>query len=153
MQDTHKKKTYHELHAALLRIVAVMNRPQRDAQMIEKAGIALDRALFPLIVLIGRMQPVGVGELADRVGRDYSTVSRQVAKLEASGLVTRQAAAHDRRVTEASMTDAGKAMNVAIDAAREQMATKIFRQWSVDDLSSLATLMTRFATELDSLEP
>jgi predicted transcriptional regulator len=29
-------------------------------------------------------------QLADRVGRDYTTVSRQVAKLESFGLVKRQ---------------------------------------------------------------
>lgn len=152
MQDTHKKKTFRELHAALVQIVGVMNRPQRDAQMIHAAGITLDRALFPLIVLIGRMGPIGVGELADRVGRDYSTVSRQVAKLETLGLVYRQAAERDRRVTEASITAEGQAMNGAIDAAREKLALQIFRQWSDEDVSSLAKLMTRFAKELESLD-
>jgi DNA-binding MarR family transcriptional regulator len=78
--------------------------------MVRAAGISLDRALFPLLVVIERRGPIGVVDLADRVGRDYTTVSRQVAKLEGLGLVERQAAAADRRVSHASVTAKGKAM-------------------------------------------
>ena len=80
---------------------AIMNRPQRDEALIKAAGIPLDRALFPLLVGIERFGPIGVVELADRVGRDYTTVSRQVAKLESLGLVERRPNPADRRVREA----------------------------------------------------
>lgn len=33
--------------------------------------------LFPLLVAVGRHGPVGVVELADHLGRDYTTVSRR----------------------------------------------------------------------------
>jgi DNA-binding MarR family transcriptional regulator len=88
--------------------------------MVRDAGIPLDRALFPLLVGIERLGPIGVGDLAERVGRDYTTVSRQVAKLESLGLVTRQAAANDRRVTEAIVTPKGKTMTDAVDRTRER---------------------------------
>jgi hypothetical protein len=68
-----------QLHGALLDIVSAINRPQRDEALIREAGIALDRALFPLLVGIERFGPIGVVELADRIGCDYTTVSRQVA--------------------------------------------------------------------------
>jgi len=55
-----------------------------DTALIREAGIFLDRALFPLLVGIERKGPIGVGELADLVSREYTTVSRQVAKLESS---------------------------------------------------------------------
>jgi DNA-binding MarR family transcriptional regulator len=51
-----------------------------------------------------------VVELADRAGRDYTTVSRQVAKLESLGLVERRESATDRRVREAAISAKGKAM-------------------------------------------
>lgn len=79
VHNTLNGKVLRELHGALLDIVSVMNRPQRDEAMVKKAGISLDRALFPLLVMIERLGPIGVIELADRVGRDYTTVSRQVA--------------------------------------------------------------------------
>jgi DNA-binding MarR family transcriptional regulator len=79
-----------------------MNRPQRDKALIKEAGIPLDRALFPLLVSADRFGPIGVVKLADRVGRDYTTVSRQVAKLESHGLVERRGNSADRRFAKPS---------------------------------------------------
>ncbi len=101
VQNAHISAQLRELHGALLDIVSVMNQPQRDEALIREAGIRLDRALFPLLVGIERFGPIGVVDLADRAGRDYTTVSRQVAKLESLGLVKRQASLTDRRVREA----------------------------------------------------
>jgi len=145
VQTTHIGAQLRQLHAALLDIVAVMNRPQRDEVLIKAAGIRLDRALFPLLVLIERFGPIGVVELADRVGRDYTTVSRQVAKLESLGLVGRQAAAGDRRVRAAVIAPKGKAMTDAVDAARDRIGRAIFSSWDKDDIDDLVRLMRRFA--------
>jgi DNA-binding MarR family transcriptional regulator len=89
--------TLSTFHAALLDVVGMMNGPQRDELLIREAGIRLDRALFPLLVLVERLGPIGVVELADRVGRDYTTVSRQLAKMETLGLITRTPCAQDKR--------------------------------------------------------
>jgi DNA-binding MarR family transcriptional regulator len=145
VQTTHISAQLRQLHGALLDIVAVMNRPQRDEVLIKAAGIRLDRALFPLLVLIERFGPIGVVELADRVGRDYTTVSRQVAKLESLGLVGRQAGAADRRVRAAVITPRGKAMTDAVDAARDRIGRAIFRSWDKDDIDDLVRLVQKFA--------
>jgi DNA-binding MarR family transcriptional regulator len=136
------------LHLALLEILAVMNRPQGDAAILREAGVRLDRALFPLLVGIERFGPIGVVELADGVGRDYTTVSRQVAKLESLGLVERRASAADRRVREAVVTAAGGAMTGRIDAARERMARVVFETWQAQDVDELVRLMRKFADAL-----
>ncbi|WP_218187560.1 MarR family winged helix-turn-helix transcriptional regulator [Pseudomonas sp. CF161] len=122
-----------------------MNRPQRDEAMVREAGIALDRALFPLLVLVERLGPIGVVELADRVGRDYTTVSRQVAKLESLGLIDRQASATDRRVRESVITAKGKAMTDRVDEARERIGLAIFSTWEQQDVENLVRLMSKFA--------
>jgi DNA-binding MarR family transcriptional regulator len=122
-----------------------MNRPQRDEMMVREAGISLDRALFPLLVVIERRGPIGVVELADRVGRDYTTVSRQVAKLEGLGFVERQAAAADRRVSQAAVTAKGKAMTDAVDQARERIVGAMFATWDDRDVKELVRLMQMFA--------
>jgi DNA-binding MarR family transcriptional regulator len=144
---THKSAQLANLHGALIDIVGVMNRPQGDQAIIDEAGIALDRALFPLLVIIDRCGPIGVVDLAGRVGRDYTTVSRQMAKLEQLGLAERRAGA-DRRVREAIVTPAGKAMNDAIDIARERLAALVFASWPTKDLSHLTRLLRRFADAL-----
>ena len=136
------------LHGALLDIVAVMNRPQRDEALIRAAGIPLDRALFPLLVGIERFGPIGVVEMADRVGRDYTTVSRQVAKLESLGLVERKGSAADRRVREVIVSPKGKAMTDLVDSARERIGRAIFATWEAHDIDELVRLMRKFADAL-----
>jgi len=122
-----------------------MNQPQRDEAMVREAGIALDRALFPLLVGIERRGPIGIVDLAAGVGRDYTTVSRQVAKLESLGLAERRQSEADRRVNEAVVTPKGKAMTNKIDAARERIALAVFATWEPGEINDLVRLMRKFA--------
>lgn len=145
MQNTLSSAILRDLHGALIDIVSVMNRPQRDDAMVREAGISLDRALFPLLVMVERLGPIGIVDLADRVGRDYTTVSRQVTKLEGLGLLERQPNAADGRVREAAVTASGKALTDKIDLAREAMARRIFEDWPEPDILELVRLMRRFA--------
>ena len=148
VQNTHRDDLLRRLHEALIDVVGFFNRPQNDAILLREAGVSLDRALFPLLVLVQRRGPLAVGELADRVGRDYTTVSRQVAKLEGLGLVTRRAGKTDRRVTQAVVTEKGQAMSAMLDAARERLARSALADWSQNDLEELARLLRRFADNL-----
>jgi DNA-binding MarR family transcriptional regulator len=148
VQNTHIRGVLRNLHEALIDVVGVFNRPQNDVILLREAGVSLDRALFPLLVLIERRGPIAVGELAGRVGRDYTTVSRQVGKLESLGLVARRAGKADRRVTEAVVTGKGQAMSDALDAARERLARIALAGWRENDLKDLARLLRQFADNL-----
>jgi DNA-binding MarR family transcriptional regulator len=145
VHNAHIKSDLRVMYGAVVDILGVMNQPQRDTMTIEEAGISLDRALFPLLVGIGRFGPIGVVNLADRVGRDYTTVSRQVAKLESLGLVERRAAQADRRVREAIVTGKGREMTDAIDKARDRIMSSMLADWSPEDIEMLARLMRRLA--------
>jgi len=153
VQNTHISEQLRRLHGAVIDIVSAMNRPQRDEVLIRQAGIRLDRALFPLLVGIERFGPIGVVELADRAGRDYTTVSRQLAKLESLGLVERQESATDRRVREAVITAKGKAMTDRVDAARERIGRAIFKTWEARDIDELVRLMRKFADAMKDEPP
>jgi len=145
MQANHIKKMLPELHRALIDITVLMNQPERDAQLLDMAGLSLERALFPLLVAIERRGPIGVVELAEGVGRDYTTVSRQVARLETLGLVERRSSPADRRVREAIITPRGKEATDALDTARERMALALFKDWDREDFDQLIQLMRRLA--------
>jgi DNA-binding MarR family transcriptional regulator len=140
-----------ELHRALIDLMGLMNRPQRDSALLQEAGVSLDRALFPLLIAVERKGPLGVVELSEFVGRDYTTVSRQIAKLHSLGLIRRRPSKADNRVREAVVTAKGKEVTSAIDSARERMATVLFAKWSKRDLQDLTRLMRRFADDLQSL--
>ncbi|MEP6503111.1 MAG: MarR family winged helix-turn-helix transcriptional regulator [Betaproteobacteria bacterium] len=136
------------LRESILDITAVVNSPKPDAALIAAAGVALDRALFPLLSRIERSGALGVKELAEFVGRDYTTVSRQVAKLEAQGLVGREPDPADGRVNKAVLTAAGRKMTTAIDRARRKQLEGLLVGWSETDLHDLARLTRRLADDL-----
>jgi DNA-binding MarR family transcriptional regulator len=143
VHNAHIKALLPELHRSLIDITSLMNRPERDVELLAKAGLSLERALFPLLVLVQRLGPVGVVDLAGRVGRDYTTVSRQVARLEELGLVTRRPSPTDKRIREALITPMGKEATDALDAAREEMAVGMFEDWERKDFDDLARLMRK----------
>ncbi len=121
----------------------------RGLRREQKDGVHLDQALFHLLVVIERLGPIGVVELADRLGRDYTTISRQVTKLERMELVIRHDNAEDRRMRQAVVSAQGKALTDQIDKARERLARGILRDWDVEDITNLVHLMRRFAEDLE----
>ncbi|MEJ1970064.1 MAG: MarR family transcriptional regulator [Rhizomicrobium sp.] len=136
-----------DLHTALLNLVGILNEPQRDEALIKAAGIALDRALFPLLVRIERNGPIGVVRLAELAGRDHTTVSRQVARLEELGLVARHGGADDKRRREVSVTKKGLAMTKALDRAREKMIGPKLARWSEADRRQLIRLLQKLVRD------
>jgi len=152
VQDTHISAELKSLHNSLISIVSVMNRPRNDIRLIEAAGVELDQALFRLLVVIERLGPIGVVDLAERLGRDYTTISRQVAKLAAMELVTRRDSEHDRRVREATIAPKGKAMTDRLDAARERIGRELLQSWAPQEVTELVRLMAKFASAFEGVE-
>ena len=145
----HIKDLFPDLHRSLLDIVGAMNRPQLDETMLAMAGLDLEPALFTPLVLVAKLGPIGVVRLADRVGRDYTTVSRQVARLEKLGLVKRRVSTADRRTREATISRKGRAATDAVDVAREEIALTLFRGWPRRDFDELVRLMRMLADRLN----
>jgi DNA-binding MarR family transcriptional regulator len=141
------KKEIRELRGALLDLTGVLNRPQPDAALIEAAGVDLDRALFPLLARIDRLGPIGIVELAELVGRDHTTVSRQITKLESLRLVARAPSPQDGRIRAVVVTEQGRVMTAALDAARQKIIEKMLGDWEKDDVRTLARLLRRAADD------
>jgi DNA-binding MarR family transcriptional regulator len=136
------------LGAALVVLIGLLNSPRRDDALLREANVRLDRALFPLLVALGARGPLGVAELADLVGRDHTTISRQLAKLESLGLVARNEDGADRRRRAARLTRAGGKIVRTITAARHRLLARALSGWSARDRAMLADLIHRFAGAL-----
>ncbi|STU51626.1 putative regulatory protein MarR [Klebsiella pneumoniae] len=145
MQDAHNDYDITDFHGALLDIISVMNQPLRDEQILQAAGIQLEQMLFPLLVAVGRHGPVGVVELADHLGRDYTTVSRQVKKLEAQGLACKQPNRHDRRISEVTLSASGQQMIDSIAVARRRLMNQVLAQWPEEEVQALFRLTRKYA--------
>ncbi|RZT08532.1 DNA-binding transcriptional regulator, MarR family [Duganella sp. CF402] len=142
-------KDIRDLHDALLDIIGFMSRPEPDVELMSEMAMPLERALLPLLVRIDRRGPIGVVELADLVGRDYTTVSRQVARLDELGLVVRRAGTRDKRVREAEVTELGREMADAIDRMREEIVGELMADWSSAERRDLARLLKRMAAGMN----
>jgi DNA-binding MarR family transcriptional regulator len=142
-------KDIRDMHDALLDILGFMSRPEPDVTLMAEMSMPLERALLPLLVRIDRRGPIGVVELAEVVGRDYTTVSRQVARLDELGLVVRRASARDKRVREAEVTELGREMADAVDRMREQLVGELMADWTNAERRDLARLMKRLAGDMN----
>jgi DNA-binding MarR family transcriptional regulator len=151
MTTRRRQVALRHVHESMVDLVAVINAPQLDEIILREAGVTLDHSLFPLLVGIQRFGPIGVVELAERAGRDHTTVSRQVAKLAGLGLVDRRPSPVDRRVREAVISSAGRDVTDAIDAARLRLNTPVFADWSDRDLFEHERLFRRYVGDLVAL--
>ena len=136
------------LHEALLQIVSVLNRPQGDNVILTRAGVSLDTALFPLLVRVSMQPDLTIGALADQVGRDYSTVSRQITRLQDLGLVHSEPSQTDRRQRVLSVTATGKNALKKIARARNSVMSEALDGWSPAEIAELARMTTRLAAAM-----
>jgi DNA-binding MarR family transcriptional regulator len=136
-----------QFYDALFDLIGLINQPQRDSVLLQEAGVSLDRALFPLLVVIGRRDAVGIMELAGLVGRDHTTVSRQVATLGRLGLVTRHTGTRDGRERKVVATQEGLAIVSALDEARERLVRPIVSQWEEQEWKIFVSYLRRFADD------
>lgn len=131
--------------SALIELTGYLNSPRQDDVLLNEAGISLDRALFPLLVRLSATPSMGVAQLADRVGRDPSTVSRQLAKLEALRLVKRLQTNEDMRMREATVTKAGLRAVAAITHARRKLLCQLLEGWSKEEREMFPKLVQKLA--------
>lgn len=131
--------------SALIELTGYLNSPRQDDVLLNEAGISLDRALFPLLVRLSFTPGMGVAQLADRVGRDPSTVSRQLAKLEELRLIKRPMTNEDMRVREATITKAGLRAVSAITEARRKLLHQLVEDWSKEERDMFPKLVQKLA--------
>jgi len=139
---------YDDLFKSLFEIVTFINRPKQDKTLLNKAGVHLDTALLPIIVRVGVQKKLGIVELADQLGRDHSTVSRQVGKLQAVGLVISDNAKFDRRVREVKLSTEGRTILSKIVKARRALMREALSGWSDESLKELQRSLKKLSLSL-----
>ncbi|HEU5003365.1 MAG TPA: MarR family transcriptional regulator [Actinomycetota bacterium] len=108
----------------------------------------IDKASYRLLVRLDEQGPSRLSDLAERVGVDLSTASRQVHALQAAGFVAREAVEEDRRAALLRVTDAGKAMVGHILEARRTVITELLAGWTPEERDELARILGRLADDI-----
>ena len=113
----------------------------------------LDRASYVLARTLVTAAPVSINGLAELVGLDATTVTRQVATMETAGLVRRKRHATDRRISLVELTALGRRRMDAVRTAREERIGDLVADWSEHDRAAFGRLLGRLNEAIRTRPP
>ncbi|TDN92289.1 MarR family transcriptional regulator [Microbacterium sp. BK668] len=94
-----------------------------------------------------------VKEIAQHLGVTQTTTSRLVARAVDAGFVVKRPAADDVRRSELALTPSGVQLSQASMSFRFSYLEQVTRGWSDAEITTFATLLQRFATEVVAHPP
>jgi DNA-binding MarR family transcriptional regulator len=132
--------------------VAVFSVGQRIRQLHHKDPI--DKATLIVLWRISEHGEPRLSEVACELGLDLSTVSRHVRALDQDGYIARTPDPLDGRAWRLTVTPKGAALVQQAWERRIAAITAAVQDWSVEDRTTLTSLLTRLADNLpDSMKP
>ncbi|MCF2530875.1 MarR family winged helix-turn-helix transcriptional regulator [Yinghuangia soli] len=138
--------------SAFITLVTDVDRtPAYRARMEGSAGRPLPRSAISILFVLQRHGPLGVKEIADRLGVEQSTASRQIRPLEDNGLVRRTGDPRDGRAVLLDVTDDGRAARERIRQVWLRDIATVWRDWAPEDRAQLGALLTRFRDSYQDL--
>lgn len=145
-----------EAEAALTRMMRQAARPSMWRKLAAAGGLSLDRAAYLTLVRIEEADPdagARLTSLAEAMGIDISTVSRQVRAVELAGLVERTCDPSDHRASRLRLTPLGRS---TVDRARQvsQAAMRqLLESWTIEERRTLAGLVERLVDQMAAFAP
>jgi DNA-binding MarR family transcriptional regulator len=124
--------------ASLLRGLKELN-----GHVMGRAGVPCEASGAAVLVRLELLGPVRLTGLAQDLGLDPSSVSRQVSALERSGWVARGDDPDDRRAQQLRLTPEGLEAVHRLRAERAAVLARLTPDWSEADLAELISLLAR----------
>jgi DNA-binding MarR family transcriptional regulator len=116
--------------------------------VLARADVRCEVAGAAVLGQLELLGPVRLTELAQALGLDPSSVSRQVSALERAGWVTRADDPTDRRAQRLQLTAAGSEVVAAITRERATVLERLTPDWSGHDLEELTGLLARLNADI-----
>jgi DNA-binding MarR family transcriptional regulator len=134
--------------------VAVFARRAEQTRLggVGQARNSMDRAAYLLLNRLDQDGPTGVKALAAGMGIDSSTVTRQVAPLVDSGLVTRASHPEDGRAVVLQLSARGVSRLEQVRSSRRELMSILTDDWSQEEQETFCRLLTRFNIGLAGLQ-
>lgn len=108
----------------------------------------LERAHYLILSLLQREGPLSVGETAKRLLLDDSTATRQIAAMEALGLVGKESHPGDARSTVVRATEEGMSRTDEMRVARLDRVDQLFADWSAEERTSCGQVLEHLNASL-----
>jgi DNA-binding MarR family transcriptional regulator len=144
-----------DLHDQLQYQVAIFARRVEQARIgaLGEQRNSMDRAAFLLLNRLDRTGAVGVKALAQAMGIDSSTVTRQVAPLVDCGLVERVPNPDDGRAVLLELSEQGRQRLQEVRASRQELMRVLTDGWPEEDQEAFCRLLTRFNLAIEAHRP
>ncbi|MGB3436329.1 bifunctional helix-turn-helix transcriptional regulator/GNAT family N-acetyltransferase [Achromobacter sp.] len=117
------------------------------------AGSELAPSAVHAIIEIGLQPGIPARDLAAILRLDKSNTSRQVAKLESVGLLTRETDSADARSSRLYLSEAGNRLRAQIDQFATDQVSRALRQLAPADQQSLIRFLSLYADALSHENP
>lgn len=140
-----------ELNQHLIVLTRTMHTIKSAAAVQRNDGISL--STYVLLFHLIADGPMRTKELAESVGVDPSTVSRQVDELVRLGHVQRHADPDDGRAIVLVATEQGRQTHRRMREQRDRLTARLMAHWDHDDTARLTELVGRLAGELQTALP
>lgn len=136
------------IESALILLVRRATDPRGNRRINQAAGIEIERASAVMLARVEELEPARLSDLAEAVGVDTSTASRQVARLVEHGLVDRGADPDDRRASAHRLSPAGRSARRKLAAARRQWFEDVLAGFDPVEREQFAGLLERFVDQM-----
>ncbi|NJP42615.1 MarR family winged helix-turn-helix transcriptional regulator [Actinacidiphila epipremni] len=143
-------ETSTELLERLQHQVALFARRAEQTRLggVGKARNSMDRAAYLLLNRLDREGPMGVKALAESMGIDSSTVTRQVAPLVDTGLVKRTSHPDDGRAVVLAVSPRGRSRLEDVRDSRRRLMAQVTEGWTAEEREVFTDLLVRFNVAL-----
>jgi DNA-binding MarR family transcriptional regulator len=143
-------ETSTELLERLQHQVALFARRAEQTRLggVGRARNSMDRAAYLLLNRLDREGPMGVKALAEAMGIDSSTVTRQVAPLVDTGLVKRTSHPEDGRAVVLALSPRGRGRLGEVRDSRRRLMAQVTETWTTQEREVFTDLLVRFNTAL-----
>ena len=132
-------------------MTVLLRRVQRIHVSTSEGDVYLDRSAYGIMCRLADEGPQRLGSFATAFGLDPSTITRQVQALERTGLAARTTDVTDRRASILDLTDEGREVLARTRAYRRQRLRDAMSDWSEEDKTEIARLLSKLNTSLDAL--
>jgi DNA-binding MarR family transcriptional regulator len=133
---------------AVMSLMMTLGRRVRHKQ----PGDVVDFSAFPILKVLSHQGPMRLSALAQSLGLDASTVSRQARQLEDRGLLERTGDPDDGRASRVAVSELGQACLTTAFAARRQLIAHALEDMSAADQDTLRDLLHVLVVNLANQE-
>lgn len=129
--------------------VVLLLRRADFKRTLDGAAHSMDRSAYLLLKWLDREGSSANGAISEAFQLDNSTVSRQIAALEAKGWARRYSDSEDARVNVVEITDSGKEALIAAKLARLDAYSELLEDWTDQELEQFSQLLARLNRSIE----